>query len=183
MNNNQVNIRERWETMSKDLKAWEIRLIELRNDGMGYIEISETLREDFAHILGKGKIKTFNTTSLRDMLSDNGKLRIAYETYSRIIAADSLEEGIRKIKQAHSIAASTLMALLSPKQSGATRLGAANSILDRNAGKAVQAVEVPANDEIEELKQKLKGIFEIHSEDIQRRVAKQMKKDKKNKTT
>ncbi len=151
---------QNWAAKAKSLKLWEIRLIELRNFGMGYIEISEALQKEFKNIIGKGKIKSFHISTLRNMLSSEGKLYDAYGTYGEMIAIESFEEGQRSIQNAHSIAASTMVALMSKKQTGATRLGAAKDILDRNAGKAIQKVEMQENhSEVEEMRKKLKGIF------------------------
>lgn len=172
-----THIHEQWRTMAKTLKQWEIRLIEMRSEGIGFPEISERLKGAF-------KIKGLNFTNhyMRECLMFGGRLRIPFEIYGDMISKEYFEEGRQTIMHAHSVAASTLLALLSPKQSGATRLGAANSILDRNAGKAVQAEERQDNDAIEELRQKLKGIIERDSETIQNRVAKiRDKKIRKNK--
>ena len=128
---NSTNNHEQWRTISKTLKKWEIRLIEMRNEGIGFPEISERLKTEF-------KIKGLKFTNhyLRECLMFGGRLRIPFETYGDMMAMEYFNEGRRTIRQAHSIAASTLLALLSPKQSGSTRLGAAKDILDRKCRKS-----------------------------------------------
>ncbi|KKP79805.1 MAG: hypothetical protein A2271_02395 [Candidatus Moranbacteria bacterium RIFOXYA12_FULL_35_19] len=154
------NIQRQWIAMTRNLTLWEIRLIELRNWGMGYNEISDALRKEFKKIIGTGRIKSFNASALRNILSSEGKLHNAYKIYSEMIAEESLKEGICNRRNAHSLAVSTVIALLSKRYSGAVRLGASKDIQDRNEGKAVQKIEMQNNySEVEELREKLKGIF------------------------
>lgn len=158
----QNTFQQHWALKAKTLKLWEIRLIELRNFGMGYIEISDALKKEFRKITGTGKIKSFCASTLREMLSSEGRLRDAFETYGEMMANESLEEGIRNRRNAHSLAVSTLIALLSKRYPGAVRLGASKDIQDRNEGKAIQKVEIQENQsEVEEMRKKLKGIFDL----------------------
>lgn len=163
-----ANNHEQWRTISHTLKQWEIRLIELRNWGMGYNEISDTLRKEFKSIIGKGKIKSFHTSALRDSLSSGGRLRKAYEIYCEMIAKDSLQEGMLGRKNAFNLAVSTTIALLSKHYSPAVRLAASKDIQDRVEGKAIQKIETVENSEVEEMREKLKWFIEEEIEDVKK---------------
>jgi hypothetical protein len=154
MSKNLTNIDKQWQIISANLKAWELRLIEMRNDGLGYPEISATLRKEF-----KIKGNDFSLVNLRTCLMLGGRLRIEFETYGSMTAMESLEAGRRLRQNSHLAAVATNVGLLRAKTE-AVRLSAAKDIQDRNEGKAVQQVEVRDGSEIEAMKQKLKGLFD-----------------------
>jgi hypothetical protein len=166
-----TGISRHWQTISKGLKTWEVRFIEMRSDGIGYLDITDTLRKEYPNLREGKKKMTFATGHLRDLLSIGGRMRGAFETYSEMRNMESLEDGIRLRRNSHYVAVATSVALLKREVPPAVRLGAAKDIQDRNEGKAIQAVEVRDNDEIEELRQKLKKRLNEDAENIAKRVA------------
>jgi hypothetical protein len=136
-----------WEECAKKIKAWEIRLIELRNNGFDYDTCRDTLLKEFP------KLKKYfkNNEQLRARMSRT--LKDASEAYGRLSAEESFERGQQVIRNAHSRAAMTMTNLLGANHADPIRLNAAKDILDRNAGKATQPIEQRDDSEMDELRE------------------------------
>ncbi len=151
------NTLERWVTLAKKLKAWQIRLIEWRYEGWSYSEISKKLAEEYPEV---AKNTSFNLNNLRKYLYHGGTLAFEFETYAEMMGLESIEEGQRTIKSAHKIAASTTVALLKSNNPGVVRLGAAREFMDRNVGKPTAEIKVTDSSKIDQLSEDIKKIIE-----------------------
>lgn len=151
----------------KNFKRWEIRLIELRNEGFGYNECRDVLQKEFPKL--KKYFKTNN--QLRNLMFR--RLKEATKVYGEIAAQDSLGVGRQVVKNAHRRAAMTMVSLLGTNYPDSIRLSAAKDILDRNAGKATQAIEVKSEEEteMEELREIVKKMTEPNEDTFRIREA------------
>ena len=103
-----LDITKQFQTESRKLKAWEMKLIEMRNEGRPYHEIRDILKANFP------KAKTgFAETYLRTCLMNGGRLFNAFSAYNEMTAMESMSEGIQARRNAHNLAVSTTIALLS----------------------------------------------------------------------
>lgn len=162
-----------WEDISKKLKRWELRLIELRNEGLGYNEIRDLLQREFPR-----NRRSFNTNKrLRNLLYVNGRLHKAYIAYGDLVADESFEQGQLIIKNLHKRASMTVGNLLSKGTQDQIRLGAAKDVLDRNAGKATGTLEIADSGEMEELRSQVNKLSE-ENENITR-LSERIKNTKK----
>jgi len=144
-----------WKEISKKLKGWERRLIELRNSGAGYNEIRDLLQREFPN-----QKKGFKTNQqLRTLLYKGGRLSKEYNIYSEMMAEESFEQGQLILKNIFKQATMTIANLLSKSTNDAIRLNAAKEILARKLGTPVQMIENKDSEELEELREKLKDIL------------------------
>lgn len=153
------NKKERWIETAKKLKAWEIKLIELRNEGFDYNTIRDNLRKDFAKF--KNSFKT--NANIRALLYRGGRLYEAKMIYGELAAEESFEAGQQIIKNSHQRASMTMVSLLGASHQEHVRLNAAKDILDRNAGKATLPMEIKDNREIERLEEQVKNILQSNA--------------------
>lgn len=121
----------------KEITKWELRLMELRYEGFGYPKIVETLRNEFPD-----KKSTFTTNYLPKLLCRSQRLAEPYAKYCEEMNKISFQEGQNIIKSAHKVAGATMVGLMAKRYPSAIRLGASKDILDRNAGKAPQKLEI-----------------------------------------
>lgn len=144
--------KRRWIEIATKLKRWEIRFIELRNEGFGYNEIRDFLNKEFSR-----EKKNWKTNEiLRNLIYRKGRLNEAYLIYGEVIAEESFNIGKQIIKNAHQRATQTIVSLMQLKYPDHIRLSAAKEILDRNIGKANQIPEIQENnDDLEELRERL----------------------------
>jgi len=136
------------------LKSWEHRFIEMRYDGFPYKEIARILKEEYPHLGEDTKNKKISESWLRILLMDGGRLHEVYNEYESFMISESLKEGEKVLKSAHSLACTTLQALLNKNYPASVRLGAITELLDRNMGKARQKMEVHTEDMDYETKMK-----------------------------
>ena len=150
-----------------DLKAWELRVIEMKYEGFSSMEIKDTIKKDY------NAEKT--DENIRGSMSINGKLYTPYSLYAQMKNAESLAEGERDLKQATKLAAKTLTALLSKRFSGSVRLGACKDILDRNLGRGELGISLTDN-RAKEDRETLKEIAEtlIESNDQNKEDSKKL---------
>lgn len=154
-----LNKKERWIEISKKLKLWEIKFIEMRAEGFSYNQIRDELVKDF-----KIHKKNFNDNQkLRKLIYHKGRLNEAFSVYSEVIAMESFERGQQIIKQAHAKASMTIVKLLSGLTQDHVKLSAAKDILDRNAGKATQPLEIADNSEIEALRKQVEELSQTNA--------------------
>jgi len=146
---------EHWKEISKKLKGWERRFIELRNSGAGYNEIRDLLQREFTN-----QKKGFKTNQqLRTLLYKGGRLNEAYNVYNEMMAEESFEQGQLILKNVYKRATMTIANLLSKSTNDAVRLNSAREILDRILGRPTQPIENKNSEELEELRKKLKDIL------------------------
>lgn len=151
--------KRQWLEVSSKLKAWEILFIEMRAEGFSYNQIRDALDEKY-----KRNKKSFRTnSSLRNLIYTNGKLHDVFNLYSEVIATESFERGQQIIKQAHAKASMTIVKLLGGLVQDHVKLSAAKDILDRNAGKATQPLEIADNSEIEALKKQVEELSQTNA--------------------
>ncbi|HBI50281.1 MAG TPA: hypothetical protein DDY21_00305 [Candidatus Moranbacteria bacterium] len=153
-----LNKNQQWKEVAKKLNLWEIRLIEMRNEGLDYNTCRDLLLKEFPRAK-----KQFSTNeSLRSRMYKGGKLNKPAMLYGEIVAEESFLKGQQIIKNLHTRAAMTVGTLLNTSVADNVRLSAANTVLDRNAGRATQTMEIKDNEEMEELR---KLVEELSNED------------------
>ncbi|MDY0143730.1 MAG: hypothetical protein RBR97_17735 [Bacteroidales bacterium] len=151
--------KRRWIEISKKLKVWEIKFIEMRAEGFGYNQIRDELTKEFK--ICKSAFK--NNNQLRNLIYHKGRLNEAFSVYSEVIAMESFERGQQIIKQAHAKASMTIVKLLGGLVQDHVKLSAAKDILDRNAGKATQPLEIADSSEIEALRKQVEELSQTNA--------------------
>lgn len=118
---------------SLELTDWERKAVEMRAEGYTYPDIVKEIAKIGAD---------YAEQTLRAYFSHLGRLNYPLELWKGIKGIEAMAEAKLELKQAVWAATKTLLALLKKTQTGATRLGAAKEILDRNLGKPKQSMEL-----------------------------------------
>ena len=154
-----LNKKTQWMQISKKLKLWEIKFIEMRAEGFSYNQIRDELTANF-----KSNKQYFRKNdALRALIYVNGRLHEAFSVYCEVMAMESFERGQQIIKQAHAKASMTVVKLLSGLTQDNVKLSAAKDILDRNAGKATQPLEIADSSEIEALRKQVEELSQTNA--------------------
>jgi hypothetical protein len=173
MKNDLQDKNRQWLIFAGKLKGWELTLIEMRYNGFGYTEIQDELLRKYPN-----KKLSYHVKNLRMALYHAGQLRPAYDAYSELMGAESLDQAKKVLASATEIATRNLVAMMSKKFKSDLRFKASKEILDRQLGRPVQTVVVDdaRSQEIEDIRDTLKQLTSLNKKENVRPRAKNIKR-------